>query len=143
MFILDTDTLSLLWHGNETVADRVRMVGEQISVPLFISRITYLEAVDGRIRHVFTADGPTNLQKAIRRFFETINQLNTLQILEFSDQAYEIFGKLKANTKLRKLGPKDIQIASIVLACDNAILVTRNVKHFALVPGLKVENWAD
>jgi tRNA(fMet)-specific endonuclease VapC len=35
-----------------------------------------------------------------------------------------------------------VRIASFALAND-VTLVTRNLKHFRQVPGLKVENWVD
>jgi len=44
--------------------------------------------------------------------------------------------------ELRKIGRADLLIASIALA-KNATLVTRNVGHFKLIPGLKTVNWAD
>jgi tRNA(fMet)-specific endonuclease VapC len=41
-----------------------------------------------------------------------------------------------------KIKQSDLIIACICLAHD-ATLVTRNVKDFKNVPGLKIENWAD
>ena len=52
------------------------------------------------------------------------------------------FDNLRQNKKLKKIGRADLLIASIALA-RNATVVSRNLKHFQLVPGLKVENWAD
>ncbi len=43
---------------------------------------------------------------------------------------------------VEKIGRADLLIAAITLARE-ATLVTRNVKHFRQVPGLKVENWVD
>ena len=50
--------------------------------------------------------------------------------------------RLKLSKKLRKIGRADMLIACIALGHD-ATLVTRNVRHFSDVPGLRVENWAD
>jgi len=36
----------------------------------------------------------------------------------------------------------DLKIAAIARSHD-ALLLSRNLVHFALVPGLKVENWLD
>ncbi len=51
------------------------------------------------------------------------------------------FDRLRLIRGLRKIGRADLLIASIVLAND-ATLVTRNVRHFKQIPGLKVVNWA-
>jgi tRNA(fMet)-specific endonuclease VapC len=44
--------------------------------------------------------------------------------------------------KLRKIGRADLLIAAISLA-NRATVVSRNLKDFRQVPGLRVENWAD
>ena len=52
------------------------------------------------------------------------------------------FDALRKNSKLKKLGRRDLLIAVIALA-ERATLVTRNLKDFRKVPGLQAENWAD
>ncbi len=42
----------------------------------------------------------------------------------------------------RKIGRAELLIASIALF-RHATLVTRNLQHFQLIPGLRVENWAN
>jgi tRNA(fMet)-specific endonuclease VapC len=49
---------------------------------------------------------------------------------------------LRRNKKLKKIGRTDLLIASIALA-RGATLITRNVRHFQLIPGIRIENWAD
>ena len=53
-----------------------------------------------------------------------------------------LFDTVVAEKKFKKIGLADRLIACIALAHD-ATLVTRNTKDFAIVPGLKLENWAD
>ena len=43
---------------------------------------------------------------------------------------------------LKKIGRGDLLIAAVAQA-RRAKLATRNVRDFQLVPGLRVENWAD
>lgn len=43
---------------------------------------------------------------------------------------------------LRKVGRADLIIASITLS-HRATLVTRNLRHFRQISGLKVTNWVD
>jgi tRNA(fMet)-specific endonuclease VapC len=52
------------------------------------------------------------------------------------------FDRLRQNKKLKKIGRADVLIAAITLA-NRATLVSRNLKDFRQVPGLRVENWAD
>ena len=63
-------------------------------------------------------------------------------ILPFAENAARRYGELRAElerTVLRVAEP-DLRIAAIALARD-AALVAVNVRHFAHIPGLLVENW--
>lgn len=57
-------------------------------------------------------------------------------------QAAHQFDRLRTVKGLRKIDHADLLIASIVLA-RKATLVTRNLRHFRLIPGLQIVNWAD
>ena len=63
-------------------------------------------------------------------------------ILPFDEPAAQRYGELRAELDGagRRIAEPDLRIAAIALARD-ATLVTGNVKHFARVPGLRVENW--
>jgi tRNA(fMet)-specific endonuclease VapC len=49
---------------------------------------------------------------------------------------------LLQNKKVKKIGRADLLIAAFAMA-NRAVLVTRNLKDFRQVPGLRIENWAD
>ena len=68
--------------------------------------------------------------------------LAQILVVPFSEAAADQFDRLRAITKLRKIGRTDLLIASIALA-HRATLVTRNLRHFKQVPGLTVTNWID
>jgi tRNA(fMet)-specific endonuclease VapC len=63
-------------------------------------------------------------------------------VLPFDDAAAEQYGALRARLEHdgRRLAEPDLRIASISLS-RNLTLVTASTRHFARVPGLRVENW--
>jgi tRNA(fMet)-specific endonuclease VapC len=63
-------------------------------------------------------------------------------ILPFDAVAAETYGPLRARLERAgtPLGEPDLRIASIALAND-LTLVSGNVRHFARVPQLRLENW--
>ena len=63
---------------------------------------------------------------------------NKIPILEFDDAAAGI-AEMPRQSKLR-IGTLDIRIASIAL-CNNALLITRNLRDFQKVPNLRAEDW--
>ena len=67
-----------------------------------------------------------------------------LTILNFDYESARIFGEMKYDLERKGTGlsEPDMRIASIAKQ-HKLTLITRNVKHFGRVPGLKVENWID
>jgi len=78
------------------------------------------------------------------RLVERIRDLVPLaqRVLPFDQAAAEVYGPLRAQLEAegRRLGEPDLRIASIAIS-RTLILVTGNVRHFARIPGLRVENW--
>jgi tRNA(fMet)-specific endonuclease VapC len=62
--------------------------------------------------------------------------------LAIDDRVAFEFDRLQQNKKLKKVGRADLLIAAFAMA-NRAVLVTRNLKDFRQVPGLRIENWAD
>ncbi len=59
-------------------------------------------------------------------------------MLPFDASAGTVFDQLKAS-KVR-IGTMDLRIAATALA-HNLVVVTRNARDFAQVPGLVIEDW--
>jgi len=101
--------------------------------PKTISVITYGELIHG-------AKKSKHLQKNVA----TVQHISELfPVVDVTKSIMETFGNTKA--VLQKEGniidDMDLIIASTAITL-NYILVTNNEKHFARVPGLKIENWA-
>lgn len=65
-----------------------------------------------------------------------------INVLTFNSQSVFIYGKIRAELegKGEIISHTDIQIASIALAND-LTLITRNIKHFSRISGLRIEDW--
>ncbi|CAN5478779.1 type II toxin-antitoxin system VapC family toxin [soil metagenome] len=70
--------------------------------------------------------------------------LQALNIADFDVQAAVLYGKIRAQLEKQgtPIGPFDILIAAHAIRLD-ATLITNNVRKFARVSGLKVENWVN
>jgi tRNA(fMet)-specific endonuclease VapC len=139
MYLLDTDTLTHLYAGNTNVIARLNAV-ENSAVGITI--ITKAEMLRGRIEYLIKAETDESLLRAQELLFRTEELLAELLIVPITQSAADEFERLRVVSKLRKIGRADLLIASISLA-NRATLVTRNIRHFQQIPGLRVVNWVD
>jgi tRNA(fMet)-specific endonuclease VapC len=98
-----------------------------------ISSITYSELMYGVAKSL----RPGQNRIALTQF------LAPLEIMPYDDAAAERYGDLRAFLERQgtPIGSLDMLIAAHALAL-NCVLVTNNVKEFARVPHLRMENWA-
>lgn len=134
LFVLDTDHVSLFQKNHPQV---VRQVGESDPTSMAATIITAEEQLRGWFKEIRRASG-SKLVWAYSRMRLTYEYFHTVQLLDFDDAAYEQYVRLRKQ-KIR-IGTQDLRIAAIVLAV-NGVLVTRNQRDFAQVPGLKLEDW--
>jgi tRNA(fMet)-specific endonuclease VapC len=139
MYLLDTDTLTHLYAGNTNVTARLNAVEDS---EVGITIITKAEILRGRIEYLIKAETCESLLRAQELLFRTEELLAELLIIPISQSAADEFERLRTVSKLRKIGRADLLIASISLA-NRATLVTRNIRHFKQIPGLRVVNWVD
>lgn len=138
MILLDTDTLTLLTLGHLQVQQHLDSADEDIAITI----VTRIEILRGRFEFVLKAADGIQLQVAQQRLNDTEAQLADVVVIPFDAAAAREFDRLRQEKPLRKIGRADLLIAAIALA-QRATLVTRNVRHFRMVPGLHVVNWAD
>ncbi len=70
---------------------------------------------------------------------QTIRFLNAFEVLQYTVEAQQTFVHLRSERV--RIGTRDLRIASIALA-HGGIILTRNRKDFAQVPGLTIEDWS-
>lgn len=137
LFFLDTDTLTHLHFGNSKLVDRIQREDENNVATTIVAAIELLQG-----RHAFllkAADGK-QLLRAQQLLDETEDLLLDIRIFPVDANAANKFDRLRQVKKLKNIGRRDLLIACIALA-HSAVLVTRNLRHFQLVPNLKVDDW--
>jgi tRNA(fMet)-specific endonuclease VapC len=137
MFVLDSDTLTLVYTAHPKVIARQHTVP---AAEIAITVVTRIEVLQGRFAFLLKAATVEDQVRAQQWLDATDGLLASIPaILPLTEQAATAFGLLRQNKKLKKIGRADLLIAAITMAN----LVTRNLKDFRQVPGLQIENWAD
>ena len=130
MIVVDTDVLSELMRARPSPVLTARLervpVVEQATTAITLGELAYGARKAGR---------PALYQRAVEL-------LRGVRVLDFDRAAAERYGALRAQLERAglRLADPDLRIAAIVTA-RRATLVTGNVRHFARVPGLAVEDW--
>ena len=129
-YLIDTDIIIYSIKGNEVVRQHFAAHSDSLKS---ISVVTYGELVYGARR---SADEARNMATA-RRIAELF------PVIGVSKPIIEAFAEIKAllHKKGTPVDDMDLLIAATALH-HNCILVTNNQRHFSLVPGLSIENWA-
>ena len=131
MYCLDTDVLSAVLRRDRPL-HLVRRLARTPPTEQCTTAITLGELLYGVARR-----GNPALAERVRDLIASAGP-----ILPFDEAAAQRYGPLRAD--LEGAGPRlaepDLRIAAIALSRD-ATLVTGNVRHFARVPDLRIENW--
>lgn len=133
MFLLDTDVVSNLMRPEPSsrLMRRLARTRDQQA----ISSISLGELVYGACLLE-----PARRDPYLRRLEEA--PLVDLPVLPFDAESAYRYGEVRAELKRKEtpIGDPDTRIAAIALA-HGLTVVTGNVRHFEMVPGLAVENW--
>jgi tRNA(fMet)-specific endonuclease VapC len=133
-FILDTNTVSDFIDRREPLYSRVLAAGEAVATTV----ITLDESLTGWYNLIRKAKKPDRVVWAYDKLAHATVHLAKLPILAFTLSAYTVSDQLRG-LKLN-VGSDDLRIAAIALE-HGATVVTANVRDFARVPGLPVEDW--
>ena len=109
-----------------------RMQDQEIG-DVTISAITYSELQFG----VANSSDPEQNGIALAEF------IAPLEIANYTADIAETYGSIRSFLKRKAtlIGPLDLLIAAHALRLEST-LVTNNVREFARIPGLNIENWA-
>ena len=132
MYLFDTDAISQVIKRSPSIP-LIRKLASTDIEKQFTTTITVGELVCG----AFKSNRP-------EFFIEKLEKLvwPNIHILPFDEGSAKVCGKLRADMERKgtPLTEPDLRIASIAMH-HGLIVITGNTKHFAKVPGLKVEDW--
>jgi tRNA(fMet)-specific endonuclease VapC len=141
MFLLDTDTYSHLVREHRKVVDNAtKAVADGAAIGITI--VSKIEVLRGRFDALLKAEYRERFLAAQQQLFRAEAALKAITLTALDEESLEHFERLKATKGLKRIGRNDLLIASIALS-RSATLATRNLKHFGLVPRLKLVNWVD
>jgi tRNA(fMet)-specific endonuclease VapC len=137
--VLDTDHMSALEWGLGEVGQR--LIARLNSVPIgeaATTIITFEEQTRGWLSVLARSRSLDEQVDAYSRLKRLLMNYLKIEVLDFDAPAAAEFQRLKG-LRLR-IGTMDLKIAAIAIA-HHATILTRNVKDFGPVPGLRVEDW--
>ena len=129
MYALDTNTIIHYLKGKGNVSEKLLATPKsKIALPSIVA----FELYYGALRSI----NPQKRQEQLHTL------LNNIKILSFNERSAIEAAKIRYGLEKQgeTIGPMDVLIAATALI-NNATLVTHNVKEFARVKGLKIENW--
>ena len=129
IFLLDTNAVSALTKGNLT----------------FLERGIGFTAADFVISSIVAHEmffGIYNSARVAANADEAERLLAAIDVVPFETEDARAAGRIRAELQARgtPIGPYDVLIAGQALARD-LTLISRNMREFSRVPGLRVENW--
>jgi len=128
--LIDTDILSYYFKGDDEVVKSFEKYLNDYGV-VEISTITYYEITGGLLAR--------NALKQLAVFEDFISGNVVLPVTEKSAKiSAQLYPELRL--KGNSLDDIDLLIAGVAIEND-MIVVTNNEKHFARIPGLRIENW--
>jgi tRNA(fMet)-specific endonuclease VapC len=139
VIVLDTDMLTLVQR--RTGLEYKRLTARLDHSPdqdVRVTIISFEEQMRGWLAWIVKARTTARLIDAYSRLGALLEDFNARPVVDFDRLAYAEYAQL-VKSKIR-IGMMDLRIAAVSLA-NNALLLTRNLRDFSRVRGLRVEDW--
>ena len=128
MWHLDTNIVIAYLNGNTDVATKLKEYLPEVAISsLVLAELLYGARASTRV---------TENVERVRQFLRIVN------VADFDQASADAYSRIRFTLKQkgRPTGEVDMLIAAIAIAND-AILVTHNIKHFANIDDLRIEDW--
>jgi tRNA(fMet)-specific endonuclease VapC len=138
-FVLDTDHISIIEKETEpeytAISSRLALFS---MADWSCSIVSFHEQVLGCNKYLSKPRNTDDVVEGYDRFIKVLALFRGVSVLPFDQSAAREFDRLRAQRV--RVGTYDLRIASIALS-RGLILLTRNTRDFAKVPGLVIEDW--
>lgn len=139
MYLLDTDHIAILqWQTQPEFARLRQRINQQQPGNLYWSVVSFQEQTLGANLYVNRARTTQGVIDGYRMYRKILVDYCAAQVLPFDQAAATEFDGLR--TQRVRIGTMDLRIAAIALS-RNLTVLTRNLRDFSQVPGLRSEDW--
>jgi tRNA(fMet)-specific endonuclease VapC len=139
VYILDTDHLSILQRKEEPACARLSDRLDRVSNELVCTSIVnFQEQILGWIAYLNQSRAAIHIVNAYRELALIESYFRDFEILPFDSSAQKQFDLFRQSRV--RIPTLDLRIACIAMVHD-ATLLSRNLRDFRKVPGLRVEDW--
>ena len=137
--LLDTDHLTILQKERDPeygrLASRLRgLAPDDIGTTI----VNFQEQMQGWLAYLSRARTSEQIIRAYSELDAMRRSFSKMNVLEFSTEAQDHFTILR--TQHVRIGTMDLRIACIALVSDSTLL-SRNLRDFRQILGLRVEDW--
>ena len=137
--LLDTDHLSVLQWEEQPACDRLlRRLDTLPPDDIATSIVSFHEQVQGWLAYLNRSRKPAQVVTAYDKLETIWRAFLKMNVLSYTAAAETRYGQLKRQCP--RLQTMDLRIASIALVTDSTLL-SRNVRDFGRVPGLRIDDW--
>jgi tRNA(fMet)-specific endonuclease VapC len=138
-FLLDTDHISILQkQSGPEYASLIARIAQVRRADLAFCIISFHEQVLGCNTYLAQAKTSADIVRGYQMFDRVLSAFAAAHVLPFDNKASIVCDSLVAQRV--RIATMDLRIASIALS-QGLTLVTRNMRDFAKVPGLSIEDW--
>jgi tRNA(fMet)-specific endonuclease VapC len=139
LVVLDTDHLSILQQRSQPECGRLEArLAHHPPAEIAVSIISFQEQAQGWLSWIGKSKRDADILRGYARLWELLPEFHRMDVLPYVYDSQEKYNEL---VRMRvRIGTLDLRIAAIALA-NQATVLSRNVRDFAKVPGLVVQDW--
>lgn len=138
MIVLDTDHLGEFQKSTSSAGKQLRDRLQNCGQPVATTIISVEEQMRGWLAAIHKQRDIARQTGSYQRLGSLFRFFAAWHVLQWDGEAVAQFQRLRQQQV--RIGTMDLKIASICLVHDATVL-TRNLRDFQCVPGLKVEDW--